>query len=57
MHDHQIMFLIKLWASGNKIQTITFNEAGDMTLTFWDQGGNFHDQTLTGSNKLKHNEV
>jgi len=57
MHDHQMMFLIKLWASGNQIQTISFNEAGDMTLTFWDQGGNFHDQTLTESNKLRHNEV
>jgi hypothetical protein len=56
MHDHQMIFLIKLWADGNEIQSFSINEPGDMTITFFDKGGNFHDQTLTADGKLRTNE-
>jgi len=53
MHDHQLMFLIKLWAGGCRIQTVLINESGNMNVSFFDKGGNFHEQSLSGGGKLR----
>jgi len=57
MTDQQLLFILEKKYSGYQFQTISFNEWGNMIVTFFDSGGNLHNQVLNSDGTLTTLEI
>lgn len=56
MTDQQMMFLLEKKFTGCQLLSVIFGENGNMTVKFFDTGGNFHHQVLTAQKTLETKE-
>lgn len=54
MTDSQLLFILEKKYNGCQLQEISFTEAGNMIVSFFDKGGNKHEQVLNADGTLTH---
>jgi len=57
MTDQQLLFILEKKYSGCQFQSISINEWGNMIVTFFDSGGNMHEQSLNKDGTVSHFNV